>query len=100
MYRPGRDSDAEFQSQFIGNPLFAPSWVVVGHLLDQLLDVSGQLGTATLARFPVPEQSERCPVPLEEYLRLDDDERFAPIEAIRATRLQKNNWMRVSKKTS
>ena len=77
----GRLADvvAEFQ-QLPVNLRGAPGWILVGHLSYQQPDFSVDFGTTrfSMARFPSPKQFETFPMPSDNGLGFDDDERFFP----------------------
>jgi hypothetical protein len=68
--RCAEKSDPDFQQQFIGNTLFAPSWIVEGHFLNGLLNVGGHRRTTARARFPLPEETESFAMPSNQRVGL------------------------------
>ena len=74
------DVDAKFE-QFAVNAWRAPEWILAAYLADQIPKVLGNRRPSGLAvtDLPGPEQTEALPMPGNHSLRLDDDERGAPI---------------------
>ena len=78
--RSGRNPDAEFEFQFVGDAFLAPSRILGGHLSDQLPEVLGQAGSSDWLGLPAPEQSKSFAVPTDERIRLHVHQRIAPRE--------------------
>jgi hypothetical protein len=78
--RAGRDADSDFQQQFIGNALFAPSWIAKGYFPDKLSDIGGHLRATARPRFPFPKQTAAFAMPPNQRVGLDDNESLAPIK--------------------
>ncbi len=72
------DLDADLE-QFAADALGTPETVVRCHLLDQADGLGRELRVARpRARFPFPDQAEAFPMPTQDSLGLDDEERFFP----------------------
>jgi hypothetical protein len=79
-----RDQDAEFEIQFVGDPLLSPNGIRGCNLLYQFSDVGRQgRSSAPLPRLPAPEKAETRPMPFDEGIRFDNDKCFAPIKKAR-----------------
>ncbi|HWY67749.1 MAG TPA: hypothetical protein VNX88_03740 [Terriglobales bacterium] len=78
-HRSRRDSDAEFQPEFIGDALLAPGGIVTDHFSNELAEVLWQ-GRAAGSGFPFPQEPERLAVPADQGRRFDDEESGPPLE--------------------
>jgi hypothetical protein len=47
--------NVDLQQKFIGDTLFAPGWIIPGHLSDELSNIGGHWRTAAGPRFPFPK---------------------------------------------
>ena len=75
---PTIDTQAQFQ-QFTPDAFTAPPPILNGHLFNQGNRGFIQAGsTHWLVRFMPPEQPEALPMPLEQRLRLDNQQRLFP----------------------
>src|SRR5687767_387020 len=74
------DLDAEFQ-QLTVNPRCPPAWVVATHHPNQIANLVGYAGSTWLAtmNLPRPEQTKALPVPSDDRLGLDDDQKGSPV---------------------
>ena len=79
-HRAWRNSDSDFQQQFISNTFFAPSWIVEGHFLNELLNLGGNLRSTARSRFPFPKQAEAFAVPTNQGVGFDSDQGVSPIK--------------------
>src|SRR5215831_14374965 len=75
--------NANLQQEFIGDTLFAPSWITSGHFSNELSNTRGPWRTAAGPRFPLPKQPEAFTVPSGQGFLLDDNESFPPIKPTR-----------------
>jgi hypothetical protein len=74
-----RNQNAQLQPEFIGNPLFSPSYVLPYHPGDELAYVLGKW-RPTAPRLPTPVQFECLAMPADESRWRHDGKRFFPIE--------------------
>ena len=63
--RPRGKTDAEFQQEFGGYALFAPSRIAPGHFRDQLSHVRRNTEPAAWLRLPTPEQLKAFAMPVD-----------------------------------
>ena len=62
------------------DPLFAPGHIRGRHFGDQLCQLLGHWRPSFGSRFPPPEQPKPFPVPVDERVGLDDNQRVLPVE--------------------
>ena len=77
--RARRDGQPEFQTQFIGDPFFAPRRVRPSHRDNQSPHVDRDRWSAGHG-LPPPEETEPFPMPPDQCLWLHDGERRPPID--------------------
>ena len=81
-HRPWRNSDSDFQQQFISDSLLAPSRIVEGHFSDEFPNIGGYLRSTARSRFPFPKQTEALPVPTNQGVGFDGDQGVSPIKPV------------------
>src|SRR5437773_7237514 len=97
-HSPRRNSNSDFEQQFVGNTLLTPSRIVYGHVGDELPDVDGYARTATRPGFPFPKQAEAFAMPPNQGIGFDYDESLAPVKPSgksgqsEADRIGRSSW--------
>lgn len=74
-----RDTYAELEQQFVGNPLLAPQRVLPGYPADERLQVCRDSGPSRVG-FPPPEQPDPLAMPADQRRRLSHGQYLPPIE--------------------
>src|SRR5271156_5513705 len=74
-----RNTQTEFQQQFVGDPLLTPRWVVTRHLANQLPEFSRDRPPASFG-LPAPEEAEALAVPGDQGPGPHHNQSVSPIE--------------------
>jgi len=75
-----RDLYAEFQLQFVGDPLLTPRRILASHHPNEFAQVVRERRSSSLPGFPFPKQPKCGPMPFHEGLRLHNYQGIAPGE--------------------
>ena len=78
----GRDSDPQLEQQLSCDALLAPGRIALGHIGNELSEISRNSWATPRFRFPAPEQLEALPMPTDQCLWLDHDEGISPGEQL------------------
>ena len=81
-YCTRRNSNADFNQQFIGDASLTPRRIADGHFGDQLPQFNRHPRSAAGPGFPFPKQTKALAMPTNQRVGFDDDERILPIETI------------------
>src|SRR5271163_5348831 len=74
-----RNTQTEFQQQFVGDPLLTPRGILARHSLDQTLQLDRDWPPASFG-LPAPEEAEALAVPGDQRPRPHHNQSVSPIE--------------------